>query len=203
MRPNYAQDPPPTSLAVGGAARPINADYAVWIEIGRRMGGLLDDVSTPERAAHNLQLIGEMETLAFGAPVAPLLKGGDAAKKHGEALARIADFYRGYPEASTESGGERLYSFDCDLNDILVAMRVQYGVDLSWRRREPFHWWEFLLLFRSLCGDHRFLRTVEARAYRGSDPEMKRRRSRCALPQELSGEEALALEAINREFDGA
>ena len=31
MRPNYAQDAPPTAISVGGEHYPCKVDYRVWI----------------------------------------------------------------------------------------------------------------------------------------------------------------------------
>ena len=70
MRPNYAQDPPPTSIEVGGHAYPCNTDYRVWLEVLRQMEELrLDDWSEAGRARLKGQLI-DLETAVFGGVLA-------------------------------------------------------------------------------------------------------------------------------------
>ena len=48
MRPNYAQDAPPTSIEVGGFAYPCETDYRVWIEVLRLMRELDPDADDEE-----------------------------------------------------------------------------------------------------------------------------------------------------------
>ena len=104
------------------------------------------------------------------------------------------------PVSDTGDSREPAYSFEYDLNAIIVAIRDQHGVDLSWRRKEPFHWWEFLLLFKTLSGDHYILNLMEARTYRGKDRELLRRKHACALPPEYTAEEQAERDAFNAQF---
>ena len=95
-----------------------------------------------------------------------------------------------------------LFSFDWDINAIIIAIRNQSGIDLSYRRTEPFHWWEFLLEFQTLCGEHYILNLMGARSYRGRDKELLRRKRMCALPAEETEEERATAETFSAMFDG-
>ena len=191
MRPNYAQDAPPTEITVGGFAYPCETDYRVWLEVLRLMRGLRSGTD-PETDA---QTIIDIEKLVFGG----WLRDEDPS----EVLRSVSAFSAGYPMAPVSDTGdsrEPAYSFEYDLNAIIVAIRDQHGVDLSWRRKEPFHWWEFLLLFKTLSGDHYILNLMEARTYRGKDRELLRRKHACALPPEYTAEEQAERDAFNAQF---
>ena len=191
LRPNMAQDAPPTELTVGGVTYSINVDYRVWVGVLHDLRNLISTPETPQHAAHNAEIIVRVEKSVFGRLIdqpAP------------EVLAAITQFAGGYPEAPIGEGKgptAQTYSFDYDLNHIILAIRVQYGIDIGWRHKEPFHFWEFLALFRSLCGDHYILRLMEIRGYDGKDPELKRQAQRFALPREHTAED----QAILDEFD--
>ena len=194
MRPNYAQDPPPTSIEVGGHAYPCNTDYRVWLEVLRQMEELrLDDWSEAGRARLKGQLI-DLETAVFGGVLAD--------EDPFAALGAISAFSRGYPTAPSRAHTrEQTYSFDYDLNEIIIAIRNQSGIDLSYRRTEPFHWWEFLLEFRTLCGDHYILNLMDIRGYSGKDPELRRRKQEHALPDRYTQAEMEEYAAFNAMFD--
>ena len=115
----------------------------------------------------------------------------------------IAEFAKGYPTApmQTDCGGAQTYSFKYDLNEIIIAIRNQSGIDLSYRRKEPFHWWEFLLEFRTLCGDHYILNLMEARGYKGNDKELLRRKRMCALPVDYTAAEQAEIDAFLEMFE--
>ena len=192
MRPNYAQDAPPTSISVGGVHYPCKVDYRVWIEVLRRMRRIKPSAQSQE----NLRLIDEIQLLAFGGVLAE--------EDPFEVLTAVAEFSRGYPGRPVQGdAGDALFSFDWDINAIVIAIRNQSGVDLSYRRTEPFHWWEFLLEFQTLCGDHYILNLMEARSYRGRDKELLRRKRMCALPAEESEEDRAAAEAFSAMFEEA
>ena len=189
MRPNYAQDAPPTSIEVGGFAYPCETDYRVWIEVLRLMREL------DPGAENAAEILLEIETKVFGG----WLKDESPA----EVLKAVAEFAGGYPTAPMgEAGGEDapLYSFEYDLNAIIVAIWNQHGVDLSYRRKAPFHWWEFLLLFRTLCGDHYILNLMDARGYKGKDRDLLRRKYACQLPAERTAAEQAEWDEFNAQF---
>lgn len=196
MRPNYAQDAPPTSIEVGGHAYPCETDYRVWIDVLRQLKGLRTHDDTPEGRNTLAQQIMQLEETVFGGVLAdenPL-----------DVIEAIAAFSKGYPSAPVrplQDSGAQTYSFEYDLNEIIIAIRNQSGIDLSYRRKEPFHWWEFLLEFRTLCGDHYILNLMEIRGYKGKDHEMKRRKQAYALPDEFSESEREAYAEFNAMFD--
>lgn len=197
MRPNYAQDAPPTSLEVGGFSYPVQVDYRVWIGVLRELEEWIDQPADEAQLRHNAGIYARVQHLAFGGELVD--------ESPAEVLAAIAEFARGYPAAPVEAeeGGAPVYSFEYDLNAIVIAIRNQSGIDLSYRRKEPFHWWEFLLEFQTLCGDHYILNLMEARGYRGDDPELLRRKRMCELPRKRRADEAARLEEINRLFYNA
>lgn len=197
MRPNYAQDAPPTSLEVGGFSYPVQVDYRVWIDVLRELEEWIDQPADEAQLRHNIGIYMRVQQLAFGGELVD--------EEPAQVLAAIAEFARGYPSASVEGedGGPPVYSFEYDLNAIVIAIRNQSGIDLSYRRKEPFHWWEFLLEFQMLCGDHYILNLMEARGYRGDDPELLRRKRMCELPRKRRAGDAARLEEINQLFYNA
>lgn len=197
LRPNLAMDAPPTEISVGGVSYPANTDYRVWIQVVEMLEQWHSEPDTAEKRQQNAEILTGIEVLVFGG----MLADEDPA----EVLAAIIAFSRGYPSAPVESGeaGPKVYSYKWDLNEIIIAIRNQSGIDLSYRRKEPFHWWEFLLEFRTLCGDHYILNLMEARGYKGKDSELLKRKRQCALPVEHTADEKALLDEINKEFYGA
>lgn len=201
LRPNLAMDAPPTALSVGGVLYDIDSDFRVWLLIREQLRELYSTPGTPEDAAHNLGVIADMEALAFGG----VLEDEDPY----DALAAMTAFLSGYPEPP-ENGApdakDPVYSFSYDLNYIILAIRNQGGPDLSYRRKEPFHWWEFLLEFRALCGEHHILRLMEIRGYedaskqdaKKANREALRLKARYALPYEMTADERRAAEEFDR-----
>lgn len=197
IRPNFAMDAPPSSIEVGGVAYPANVDYRVWIEVCGQMRQFHSDTDSPERLRRNAETLEAIEALVFGGVLA------DEAPD--DVLNGIVGFARGYPSASTPVAGDgpALFSFEQDLNAIVIAIRNQSGIDLSYRRTEPFHWWLFLLEFQTLCGDHYILNLMEARGYTGNNAELLRRKRACALLPEYTADEQDALDALDSLFFGA
>lgn len=196
-RPNFAQDAPPTEIAVGGVSYKANVDFRVWIGVLRELQGLVPVPETAEQAMRNAEILGQAETAVFGRIL-----------RHpaSEVLDAILNFSRGYPEAPVEggrTGGAQTYSFEWDLNYIVIAIMNQFGIDLSWRRKEPFHWWEFLLYFRALSGSHYILRLMEIRGYDGKDEDLKRQAYRFALPAEDTAEDQAILDQFDELFYNA
>lgn len=192
-RPNLAQDAPPTAITVGGADYTVNVDFRVWIDVLRLLRDLISTPATVEQAMHNAEVIGEMERAVFGDLIP---------QPAADVLSAVIDFSRGYPEPPVEAGesAQPMYSFDWDLNYIIIAIQNQFGVDLSYRRTEPFHWWEFLLYFRALAGNHYILRLMEIRGYDGKDSDLKRQAQRYALPRETTAEDQAMLDAFDELF---
>lgn len=176
MRPNYAMDEPPAFIEVGGSPYPCNTDYRVWLDVIKDIQQLQKKMrQSGKEAAEELDdLFISMQEKIFGGVLKdenPLL-----------VLKAVAEFSKGYPAAPFNgSGGERTYSFDYDLNEIIIAIRNQHGVDCSYRNKNV-HWWEFLLYFHTLSGSHYILSLMETRGYKGKDREMIRRKYAFALP---------------------
>ena len=192
LRPNLAQDAPPTRITVGGAAFDVNVDFRTWIGVMHDLRDLIIEPTTPEHFLHNAQVILNIETAVFGKPI-----DADVA----DVLHAISEFARGYPDAPMQGGDParaQTYSFDYDLNYIALAIQNQFGVDLSYARTEPLHWWLFLAYFRALSGDHYILRLMQIRGYTGDDKEMRRQARMFALPIERTAND----EANEAELDG-
>lgn len=195
-RPNLAQDAPPTELLVGGVSYSINVDFRVWIDVMYDLRKLITAPRNAEEAMNNVRVIAAIEEAVFGSVI--------PAPAH-EVLAAITEFSTGYPSAPVEGEGRSVetYSFDWDLNYIIIAIQNQFGIDLTYRRTEPFHWWEFLLYFHALCGDHYILRLMEIRGYDGKDAELKRQARRYALPRETTADEQAMLDVFDELFYNA
>ena len=192
FRPNYAQDAPPQSIRVGGADYAVNVDFRVWIDILDRARELYASVGTLEEARHNARVLADLQKMAFG---------GVLAESPAAVLRAMMAFARGYPtmvgeDVGADEDGEELLSFDYDINDLVLAIRAQSGVDLSYRRREPYHWWEFLLRVRALCGDHAILRAVRLRASRDTSREARLAKRRVRLPHKPTAGERRTLAAL-------
>lgn len=197
LRPNLAQDAPPTELSVGGNSYSINVDFRVWIGVLHDLRDLIPAPKTPDQALHNAETILRIENALFGKvieePVAAVLEA-------------ITAFAQGYPEPPIgEGSGSRVqtYSLEWDINYIVIAIGTQFGIDLTYRRKEPFHFWEFMTYFRALCGDHYILRLMEIRGYDGKDSELKRQAQRFALPVEQTAEDEVVSDIFNELFYNA
>ena len=197
MRPNYAQDAPPTSLEVGGFLYPVQVDYRIWIDVLSALEDWIDGAETEEQLRHNAQIYDRVQQLVFGGRLVD--------EEPAQVLEAVAKFAQGYPAERRQGGenGPTLFSLEADINAIVIAIRNQSGIDLSYRRKEPFHWWEFLLEFQTLCGDHYILNVMEVRGYRGDDPELQRRRRMCELPGKKKAGDAVRLQEIGELFYNA
>lgn len=196
LRPNFAMDAPPVVISVGGADYSVDTDYRTWLEVVRLLRDFIPGADTPAQQLHNAEAYERLMQLVFGCTL------NDA--DPGEVLDGIARFAAGYPSAPMQPSGEPpTYSFEFDLNEIIIAIRNQSGIDLSYRRTEPFHWWEFLLEFRTLAGEHYILSLMELRGYKGDDKKMLDAKRRCALPVEHTAADQALMDEINAEFFGA
>lgn len=199
IRPNMAQDAPPTEITVGGVSYRCETDYRAWIDIIDMLNNLLPDARNTEEAMHNAETIIAIEEAVFGkiieAPAADVLRG-------------ITEFMKGYPHVRAEAddaeagNGRQVYSFKHDINSIIIAIRNQSGRDIGYGCKE-FHWWLFLEEFRNLCGDHYILRLMEIRGYDGNDAKMKAQSLRFAVPREQTAEDDRIVSDFNDIFYGA
>lgn len=196
MRPNFAQDAPPTSIEVGGHSYECATDFRAWLDIIEHMRHINLHPETLEKQMETVRAIEDLETMVFGGVLAD-----ESLEDIFEGINRFA---KGYPTApikpDNDDDGVRIFSFQYDLNEIIMAIYDQHRVDLSYRCAHC-HWWEFLLYFHTLSGDHYILNLMQARGYKGNDKDMIKRKNACALPVELDAEEQAALEAFEAMFD--
>lgn len=193
MRPNLAQDTPPSAISVGGVSYDVDTDYRVWLDVLRDMRLLKTQTQSMDDFNENAERILDIETRVFGQRIP---------HPANDVLSAIADFAKGYPSAPTGEGKAHAptYSFDWDINYILLAIHVQYGIDLSAQAGNKLHWWMFLLYFNALCGDHYILRLMEIRGYDGKDKDLRQQAYRFALPKDEAeqAEDAAILDIFNK-----
>lgn len=197
QRPNLAMDAPPTEIVVGGASYAANTDYRVWLQVLEDMERWYSVPDSPDKQQSNAEIAAQMQVLVFGGVLVE--------EDPGQVLDAMAQFAQGYPTAPMQADRATdapVYSFEWDLNEIILAIRNQSGIDISYRCKY-FHWWEFLLEFRTLCGDHYILNLMEARGYKGDNKELLDRKRWCALPVRHTADETAVLEEINELFSGA
>lgn len=189
-------DAPPETLTIDGREYAINTDYRVWIEVMERLEKLNVHPDSDKAALKTLEGIFELERLVIGKTVDENI---------GSFLSAVAEFSKGYataPRKPLGGDGTQTFDFGYDISEIVIAIRNQTGQDIGYRC-EHFHWWLFLLEFRTLCGDHYILNLMDARGYKGKDPEMKKRKAAAALPAKYSDEDLEALEMMQALLDGA
>lgn len=192
MRPNFAQDAPPTEISVGGSAYKVDTDFRVWIDVQKELRKINLSTTDPDIMDENEVILENIERMIFGGVLAD--------ENAIDVLKGIYEFLGGYPSLPVESdGGAPVFSFEYDLNMIILAIRNQSGIDLSYRCKH-FHWWEFLLEFQSLAGDHHILNIMEIRGYKGNDKDMLRAKRAHALPVEYSAEEQAQIDAFDALF---
>lgn len=187
--PNFSQDAPPLALVIGGTSYEIDYDFRTWIEVSSRMHEFW---SEDGHEIENLSVLFEIETLVFG---------GRLEEDTEEVMRALTTFMHGYPEAplnGVSESSDPVVDFSMDLNAIVIAIRNQSSIDLSFQRKEPFHWWLFLLEFHCLAGEHWITRLMQIRGYDGNDKEQNKLKYRYALPPRLTPEEKAQMNALNR-----
>lgn len=182
---------PPETICVNDTEYPVDWDYRTWLDISI----MLDDVDFSGNRSENIILVAEIISKAFGRIInEPLI----------DALPAVLEFMKGYPEADNgyrgTSSHKKCYSFRYDINYIIIAIRNQSGIDLSYRRKEPFHWWDFLLEFKSLTAEHYISKIMSYRAYDGKDKEMIKLREMYALPHHCTKSEQAIIDELDDIF---
>lgn len=196
---NLACCEPPKSVPINGREYPINWDFRIWIEISELFGDMLP-FNNPENLGDNIELLIDIFRLAF--PEIPNEPMPDI-------LNAVNEFLKGYPKPKTarssveSASGEPLYSFSHDLNYIIIAIRNQSGIDLSYRRTEPFHWWEFMLEFEALEDRHYISKIIGYRAYKGKDKDCLKLKRHYAIPRRTNKNADKLIELIDKEFYNA
>lgn len=195
---NFATSAPPETLEVNGGVYSINTDYRVWIEVFDTFLFRGDD---PEALLDCVKMV-------FDDPEKVLQE-----QSAENIISAMCKFLQGYPEEDFGEDGyaaldrvddgnvnqERYFDFKYDLNLIIIAIRNQSGIDLSYKCKH-FHWWLFLLEFNSLESHHKFCEIRSAREYDGKDKEMLKQKKKLALPRRYTTEQRQQLEEFNKIF---
>jgi hypothetical protein len=194
-------DAPPTEITVGGKSYTIRTDFRVWIAVLATFRQLLTTIENDDDVQHNADVLVQLMLLVF--PELPLWEDVSC---YDDFIRALSEFIAGYAHApvSSSTGAQnsvQTYSFEHDLNEIVIAISCQFGVDLT--VGHECHWWLFLEYFRCLSGNHQIIKLMEIRGYDGKDPELKRRAAQFALPNENSADDDRALKEINELFYGA
>ncbi len=191
---------PPKFVVINGTEYKINFDFTVWIEISILLQDL-DFEEEDERAKiDNLKTIIEIFKLAFREI---------PNEAFSEVFGEVIRFYKGYPKvdngySSIEDGdGTKLFSFKHDINYIILAIRNQSGIDLTYNRDRLFHWWDFMLEFQSLEERHYISKIIGYRAYNGEDKDYVRLRNIHALPREITKSDQRFIDEVNSLFYNA
>lgn len=185
---NYASSPPPEELIIDGVSYPIDTDYRTWIAVTELFKKLTDN--------NDAEIWDELQNLIFGGEVDCNIE---------QALNEIVTFMLGYPEYDNGNGGsdskdhEPVYSFIHDINMIVLAIRNQSGIDISYNCQH-FHWWLFLLEFKSLEERHYISWVMNCRNYNGEDKERLKLKKTFALPIEYTEEEKQQAQELNNIF---
>ena len=194
MRPNYAMDAPPDFIEGRGFRYSCKTDYRVWLDVLDKLKNIDLDITDEAAVLKTVDRIIEIEEMVFG--------GWLRDENPFDVLKGISEFTKGYPAApNTAPTKEPLFSFNYDLNEIIIAIRNQSGIDLSYKRKEPFHWWEFLLEVHTLSGDHYILNLMDIRGYDGKDAKLLRKKQEYALPMEFTETELAEYEAFSNMFE--
>ena len=191
-------NPPPKQITVNGTIYSIDSDYRTWLKISDKLNRI-DCVSEDEESAcENIIVIAEIISLAFGKLIN---------EPYTDTFNAILEFYKGYPEQNNKrcSGAvssKRLFDFNYDINYIIIAIRNQSGIDLSHRRNEHkhFHWWDFLLEFKTLEERHHICKIISYRGYEGEDKELIRLKNLYALPEQLTKSQQRIIEELDDIF---
>lgn len=172
---NFAENEPPRKLKINGSTYKIATDFKVWIRVSRLLEEMdKDDLSSCVRSAAKISKI------VFGKLIN---------EPAGDMLKAVVWFLKGYPKrrSAPEFGDagheERIFSFETDLNALIIAIRNQSGIDLSYRRTEPFHWWEFLLEIETLEDRHAICKIMGYRAYSGENKDLLMLKQKYALSE--------------------
>ena len=187
-------DAPPDFIEVRGQKYPCKTDYRVWLDVMEKLKNIELDITDQAALEKAAKYIVDIEVMIFG--------GWLRDENPFEVLQGISEFAKGYPTApNTAPAKAPTFSFNYDLNEIIIAIRNQSGIDLSYKRTEPFHWWEFLLEVRTLAGDHYILNLMEIRGYEGKDRKLIQKKQEFALPVEYSEAELAEYEEFARMFE--
>lgn len=196
---NLATNAPPETLTVKGGVYSINTDFRVWIEVFDTFMFRDDD---PEALLECIKMVFvDWQTVLHE-------------QEPKDIFSAMCEFLKGYPEdidgcENTVFGGaaedgdnmnqERYFDFKYDLNMIIIAIRNQSGIDLSYKCKH-FHWWLFLLEFQSLESHHQFCQIRSIREYQGKDKNMLAQKRKYALPKKYTSEQREQFDEMEKLF---
>ena len=193
---NLSNTAPPETVEINGTDYPINYDFRVWADISIKLKDIISEPQTNEDEINNFETIREIELLAFGEMIN---------EDWLSVISAVIEFMNGYPKEdngyhSSDEDDTPLYSLQHDMNYIVLAIRNQSGIDLSYRREEPFHWWLFLLEFQTLSSGHYICGLMRRRSYKGDDRELLDSKKAVELPKEYTKSEKRLIETIDEMF---
>lgn len=193
---NLCNTEPPKAVEVNGGFYSIDYDFRTWLKVTE----LLQNIK-PDNSDDAVEKFIEVENLVFGKII------DEPAE---DVLTALYEFAKGYPDAIDvkiangehvpDTVSEPVISFKYDLSYIIIAIRNQSGIDLSYRRKEPFHWWEFLLEVETLNDSHYISYLMRMRGYKGTDKDQMRLKQRYSLPIELTDAERRAIEELEAQL---
>lgn len=194
---NLATNAPPETLKVNGGVYSINTDFRVWIEVFDTFGFRDNE---PEALLKCIKMVfsdweivlSEQDPKDIFDAMLWFLKGYPEDKEGCEANGDMSD-------DADEMNQERYFDFKHDLNLIIIAIRNQSGIDLSYKCKH-FHWWLFLLEFQSLESHHQFCQIRAIREYNGTDKEMLAMKKRFALPKKYTSEQKEQFKEMDKLF---
>ncbi len=184
---------PPCCLTINGRDYRIDTEYRTWIDVCTK----LEQMDPYNMQGAQQVLHGIIKTIFPDAINEP----------YKDIMEAITEFAKGYPgrPIQKQNGGSSgddtpLFSFAYDINYMILAIRNQSGIDLTHRRKEPFHFWDFLLEFQTLEERHLISKIIAYRAYDGTDKELLKKKALFALPERLSPQAAASLEEMEKQF---
>ena len=176
---------PPITLTINGTLYPIHYDFETWIQVT----SLFDEITDTE----NIDILFEIINIVFGNTVDEPVE---------DILAAVSKFSTGYPfhkNNVTADVKENVLSFEHDINNIVIAIKHQSGIDLR-TIQEPFHWWDFLLEFQNISDDCLISKIMGYRGYTGKDKDMNRLKQSYKLP--LTKKDLAVLDKVDDVFWG-
>lgn len=189
-------NPPPEYITVNGTKYPINSDFRIWLKVTTKLDELDYISDDKDVMCDNIIIIADIINMVFGKLIN---------EPYTDTFGAILDFMKGYPEQENKNcsgagSGKRLFDFNHDINYIIIAIRNQSGIDLSHRRKEPFHWWDFLMEFKTLEDRHYICKVMGYRGYEGDNKELKRLKNLHALPENLTRTQQRIIEELDEIF---
>lgn len=162
----------PDKVDICGEMYAVKTDFRTWLRFDELVTESVTDESNILEIIQTCLILDEKKlTGTWIDVIAALFKfyAGSAAGKKGKGK-------------ESGSGKRRVYSFTHDAELIYAAFLGQYGIDLQ---TADLHWWQFLALFRGLCGDHRICEIMNIRDMDLSEIKDKKQKAHYAKLQQM------------------